>query len=218
MKTKPYLYSQPDYLIFRAAIGGILVQRSDSLSFEASEVLVLIYFCILCSTKSYKETSGFLRAEPLSSYFEDRKGYREGKVQPAQLQGEFLSAKSVFPPLNAAPIDDEAKKHNENLPGMGGVFNVVNLHVYHYAGYMQRSFELYNPIKYTEPDGRSGKLTIYSTGNSLMGGRLGFLIHQMVLVLRQHMEHGVIILLDKVMIYLKILNKIEVPKQLELFT
>ncbi|WP_255822953.1 hypothetical protein [Treponema putidum] len=175
MKTKPYLYSQPDYLIFRAAIGGILVQRSDSLSFEASEVLVLIYFCILCSTKSYKETSGFLRAEPLSSYFEDRKGYREGKVQPAQLQGEFLSAKSVFPPLNAAPIDDEAKKHNENLPGMGGVFNVVNLHVYHYAGYMQRSFELYNPIKYTEPDGRSGKLTIYSTGNSLMGAGWDFL-------------------------------------------
>ena len=34
-----------------------------------------------------------------------------------------------------APIDDEAKKHNENLPGMGGVFNVVNLHLYHYAGY-----------------------------------------------------------------------------------
>ena len=44
-----------------------------------------------------------------------------------------------------APIDDEAKKHNENLPGMGGVFNVVNLHVYHYAGN--------NPVKYTDPDG-----------------------------------------------------------------
>lgn len=25
------------------------------------------------------------------------------------------------------------RKHNENLPGMGGVFNVVNLHLYHYA-------------------------------------------------------------------------------------
>jgi hypothetical protein len=32
------------------------------------------------------------------------------------------------------------------LPGMGGVFNVVNLHVYHYAGN--------NPVKYTDPDGR----------------------------------------------------------------
>nr|WP_253685058.1 RHS repeat-associated core domain-containing protein [Treponema sp. OMZ 792] len=63
-----------------------------------------------------------------------------------------------------APVNDEAKKHNENLPGMGGVFNVINLHVYHYAGDSQRSFELYNPIKYTDPDGRetkhSGKGTI----------------------------------------------------------
>ena len=51
-----------------------------------------------------------------------------------------------------APIDDEAKKHNESLPGMGGVFNVVNLHLYHYAGN--------NPVKYTDPDGRANILSI----------------------------------------------------------
>ena len=51
-----------------------------------------------------------------------------------------------------APTDDEARKHNESLPGMGGVFNVVNLHVYHYAGN--------NPVKYTDPYGRDNYLII----------------------------------------------------------
>lgn len=48
--------------------------------------------------------------------------------------------------IPAAPTNDQAREHNENLPGMGGVFNTVNLHVYHYAGN--------NPVKYTDPDGR----------------------------------------------------------------
>ena len=44
-----------------------------------------------------------------------------------------------------APVNEEAKKRNGSLPGMGGVFNYANLHVYHYAGN--------NPVKYVDPDG-----------------------------------------------------------------
>jgi hypothetical protein len=51
--------------------------------------------------------------------------------------------------IPGAPVNDEVKKQNQNLPGQGGVFNLVNLHVYHYAGN--------NPVKYTDPDGRSGE-------------------------------------------------------------
>ena len=45
-----------------------------------------------------------------------------------------------------APINDEAKKNNQNLPGMGGIFNHINSNLYHYAGN--------NPVKYVDPDGR----------------------------------------------------------------
>ena len=51
-----------------------------------------------------------------------------------------------------APVNDEARKRNGNLPGQGGVFNYVNLHVYHYAGN--------NPVKYIDPNGRNSKLPL----------------------------------------------------------
>ena len=44
-----------------------------------------------------------------------------------------------------APINDDARKHNQNLPGMGGIYNTINSNLYHYAGN--------NPVKYTDPDG-----------------------------------------------------------------
>ena len=45
-----------------------------------------------------------------------------------------------------APVDDNAKKHNQNLPGMGGIYNSINMHLYHYAGN--------NPVKYVDPTGK----------------------------------------------------------------
>ena len=44
-----------------------------------------------------------------------------------------------------APVNDSARRYNENLPGVGGIFNYVNFHVYHYGGN--------NPIRYIDPNG-----------------------------------------------------------------
>jgi RHS repeat-associated protein len=64
--------------------------------------------------------------------------------------------------IPVAPINDEAKKNNQNLPGQGGVFNLVNLHVYHYAGN--------NPVKYTDPDGKVINLVAAGIGAAIGAG------------------------------------------------
>ncbi len=65
--------------------------------------------------------------------------------------------------LPQAPVNDDAKKNNQNLPGNGGVFNTVNMQLYHYAGN--------NPVKYTDPDGKSD-LSVYGAWLPLVDGPL----------------------------------------------
>jgi hypothetical protein len=65
----------------------------------------------------------------------------------ARVTGRWVSADPAlgeyFP---VPPVGDSAKKKNDTLPGMGGVFNIVNLDLYHYAGL--------SPIRYSDPTGK----------------------------------------------------------------
>ena len=81
----------------------------------------------------------------------DPKTSRWISADPAMYQGDYIPG---------APINDEARKRNGNLPSQGGVYNYVNLHVYHYAGN--------NPVKYVDPDGNFNIIAIYSKSSKTL--------------------------------------------------
>jgi hypothetical protein len=83
----------------------------------------------------------------LKKYPDPRKGRAEGARYLDSKTSRWLSGDPAMADyIPSASVNDEARRRNGNLPGMGGVFNVVNLHVYHYLGN--------NPVKYTDPDGK----------------------------------------------------------------
>ena len=74
-----------------------------------------------------------------------------------------------------APVNDEARKHNQNLPGMGGIFNIVNLQLYHYAGN--------NPVKYVDPDGREENTVVDTIKLGIKLAQLNWLLYLRSLIL-----------------------------------
>jgi len=109
----------------------------------------------------YKFTSKELDPETGLYYFGHR--YLDPKLSdwisadPPLARGEYLPV---------PPINDKAKNHNSKLPGMGGIFNQINLDAYQYAGR--------NPVKLVDPDGRDIYLYFWSSEQTASGvGHVG---------------------------------------------
>ena len=140
----------------------------------ASELLVFfIRYLFLFEQFSNKNKS----CDPKAPQFSAPQG--NGEMGIRYLDPKYSRWISVDPALGEyvpqAPVNDEAKKHNQNLPGMGGLFNSVNGNLYHYAGN--------NPMRYVDPDGNDiwlatewigmlgGDVRMASNGETYMVGK-----------------------------------------------
>ena len=123
--------------LFTASL--VLHQEYD---FAFNLLLVLIRYSFLLpdtppeknnfSKRQFPPSGELFSQNPNGARYLDPKYSRWISVDPAL--GEYVPS---------AGKSNEADK----LPGMGGIYNSVNLSLYHYAGN--------NPVKYVDPDGRS---------------------------------------------------------------
>ena len=75
-----------------------------------------------------------------------------GSADPPLARGDYLPVQ---------PINDKAKDSNKNLPGMGGVFNSINLDAYHYSAD--------NPVLFYDPDGNTLKTFMMRNWDKVLG-------------------------------------------------
>jgi RHS repeat-associated protein len=116
-------------------------------------IKVKSYFVQSASISPPSLPAGKPRLTPCSLYGRTRQ-YFTGKGQDAETGLYYYGARYLDPRAARWAGGDPALgeyvpaagRGSGGLPGMGGVYNTVNLHVYHYAGN--------NPVKYVDPDGR----------------------------------------------------------------
>ena len=118
------------------------------------------------TAKEYDEETGLYY---YGARYYDAKLSRWISVDPPLARGDY------FPSFDTFDTEDEDDWQADNdeedsLPGMGGVFNTINMDVYHYASN--------NPVKLTDPDGEGPRSNIFcpdelQCGNGTLGGAGG---------------------------------------------